>query len=103
MGACAAACSGWAGRIRRQVVRFHGLVAESGVLVLAVEDGGPAAAAGVLERDVIIAFDGRPIAGIDDLHRVLGDDRVGIPGTLTVIRRAEKLDLTIVPAESTAA
>jgi S1-C subfamily serine protease len=86
--------------IRRQVVRFHGLTIESGVLVLALEAGGPAAVAGVRERDVIIAFDGRPIAGIDDLHRVLGADCAGVPGTLTVIRRAEKLDLTIVPAES---
>ena len=86
--------------IRRQVVRFHGLAVESGVLVLALEEGGPADRAGVRERDVIIAFDGRPIAGIDDLHRVLGADRVGVPGTLTVIRRAEKLDLTVVPAES---
>ena len=86
--------------IRRQVVRFHGLTVESGVLVLALEEGGPADRAGVRERDVIIAFDGRPIAGIDDLHRVLGADRVGVPGTLTVIRRAEKLDLTVIPAES---
>ena len=89
--------------IRRQVVRFHGLTVESGVLVLAVEDGGPADSAGVRERDVIIAYDGRPVAGIDDLHRVLGAERVGVPGTLTVIRRAEKLDLSVVPAESSAA
>jgi S1-C subfamily serine protease len=86
--------------IRRQVVRFHGLTVESGVLVLAVEEGGPADRAGVRERDVVIALDDRPVAGIDDLHRALGADRVGIAGTITVIRRAEKLTLPITPAEA---
>ena len=86
--------------IRRQVVRFHDLAVESGVLVLAVEDGGPAAAAGVRERDVVIGLDDRAIAGIDDLHRALDAERVGIPATLTVIRRAEKLRLEIVPREA---
>jgi S1-C subfamily serine protease len=86
--------------IRRQVVRFHGLTAESGVLVLAVEAGGPAERAGVRERDVVIALDDRPVAGIDDLHRALGAERVGVEGTITVIRRAEKLTFPIVPAEA---
>ncbi len=86
--------------IRRQVVRFHGLVVESGVLVLSVEPGGPADRAGVRERDVVIGFDDRPVAGIDDLHRALGAERVGVATPLTLIRRAEKLTLEVVPVEA---
>ena len=86
--------------IRRQVVRFHDLPVESGVLVLTLDPAGPAARAGVRERDVVIAFGDRPVAGIDDLHRALGADRVGIATPLTVIRRAEKLTLSVIPAEA---
>jgi S1-C subfamily serine protease len=86
--------------IRRQVVRFHDLAAESGVLVVSVEPQGPAERAGLAERDVIVALAGRPIASIDDLHRVLTDERVGVATPITVIRRAEKLALEVVPAET---
>ena len=85
--------------IRRQVVRFHGLTAESGVLVVSVADASPAANAGLAERDVIVGIGGRAVASIDDLHREPTDERVGVPTTLTVIRRAEKLVLEVVPAE----
>ena len=89
--------------IRRQVVRFHDLPVESGVLVLAIEAGGPADRAGVRERDVIVGFDDRAVAGIDDLHRALTDERVGATTAITVIRRAEKLTLSVVPAEADSA
>jgi len=89
--------------IRRQVVRFHGLEVESGVLVLGVEPDGPADRAGLRERDVVIGFDDRPVAGIDDLHRALTHERVGAVTPITVIRRAEKLTLSVVPAEADSA
>ena len=55
------------------------------------------------ERDVIIAFDDHVVAGIDDLHRALTHERVGAPTAITVIRRAEKLTLSVVPAEADSA
>jgi S1-C subfamily serine protease len=86
--------------IRRQVVRFHDLAAESGVLVVSIEPGSPAEKAGVHERDVIVALGERTIAGIDDLHRSLTSELVGVETPLTVIRRAEKLLLPVAPAET---
>ncbi len=86
--------------IRRQVVRFHDLPVESGVLVVAIEPGSPAEQAGLRERDVIVALGDRPVAHIDDLHRTLTDDLVGTSIPLTIIRRAEMLTLPVVPAES---
>jgi S1-C subfamily serine protease len=52
------------------------------------------------EGDVIVAFDGKPLAGVDDLHRLLTDAQVGARSMLTVIRHTEKLSLPIFPEEA---
>jgi S1-C subfamily serine protease len=86
--------------LHRRLVRFHKLAAETGILVLSVEPGSPAARAGVIEGDVVIELDGKPMRGIDDLQRQLTDERVGVPVPLIVVRKTEKLDLMVTPAES---
>jgi S1-C subfamily serine protease len=85
--------------VHRRVVRFFNLPVESGVLVASVEHGSPAEKAGLAAGDVIVAYGGIPVAGIDDLHRLLTDVTIGVPAHLTVIRRTEKLDIEIAPAE----
>lgn len=86
--------------LHRRLVRYHDLAVETGVLVFSTEPGGPAARAGVEEGDVIVAYDDRPIEGIDDLHRMLTDQKVGVKSDLIVIRRNEKLTLNITPEDS---
>ena len=85
--------------IHRRVVRFHHLAAEQGVLVAGTETGSPASRAGLREGDVIVAFGGEPVSGIDELHRHLVADAIGIPTVLTVIRHTEKLDVVVTPEE----
>lgn len=84
----------------RRMVRFHKLPVESGVLTVSVEPNSSAQRAGLSEGDIIVGFDGQPIAGIDDLHKVLTEEKVGVRTPLTIIRRSEKLVLNIVPEES---
>jgi S1-C subfamily serine protease len=91
--------AGQAVPLHRRVVRFHGLAVETGVLVVSMEENSPAERAGVEEGDVIVAFDDQPVAGIDALHRLLTDERVGVQSRLTLIRRSEKLSLAVVPEE----
>jgi S1-C subfamily serine protease len=86
--------------IHRRIVRFYDLVKESGALVLSVEEKSSAQRGGLRENDVIIALEGNPVAGVDDLHRVLTDVRVGVSCSLTVLRHTEKLELKIVPEEA---
>jgi S1-C subfamily serine protease len=86
--------------LHRRIVRFHRLPLESGVLVVSVEADSPSQRAGLSEGDVIIGFDHQPIAGIDDLHKILTEEKVGVRTTLTIIRRTEKLNLDIIPEES---
>ena len=85
--------------VHRRVVRFYDLPKETGALVQHVEENSPAKRAGLREGDVIVALDGQPVAGVDDLHRLLTEVRVGASCSLTVVRWTEKLELKIVPEE----
>ena len=69
------------------------------MLVASVESSGPASQAGVREGDVIISFDGNPVRGIDDLHKLLTEEKVGEKSRLEVVRAAEKKVLTVIPSE----
>lgn len=86
--------------LNRRIVRFHDLAAESGVVVLSVENDSPAQRAGIREGDVIIALGGKLVAGIDDLHRLLTEIPAGARIELVILRRTEKLSVTTVPEES---
>ena len=86
--------------LQRRVVRLNGLEVDSGVLVLSVEAQSPAEKAGLLEGDMIVGYDDCPVVGIDTLHRLLTEERVGVKAVLTVIRHGEKRILHIVPQES---
>ena len=86
--------------VHRRVVRFYDLPKEMGVVVLGVEENSPAKRAGLREGDIVVALEGQPVAGVDDLHRVLTDVRVGVSCSLTVLRWTEKLELKIVPEEA---
>src|SRR6266571_4749474 len=72
--------------VHRRVVRFYDLPKETGVIVLSSESGSPAQRAGLREGDVIVALEGQPVAGVDDLHRLLTDVRVGVSCSLLVLR-----------------
>src|SRR5262244_1398973 len=76
--------------LHRRLVRFYDLTQETGVVVLSVTDGSPARHAGLRDGDIIIALAGQPVAGMDDLHRLLTDARVGVSSFMTIIRGTEK-------------
>jgi S1-C subfamily serine protease len=86
--------------VHRRLVRYYDLPKETGVIVLSTEPNSPAQRAGLREGDVIVALDGQPVAGVDDLHRVLSDVRAGADSELTVLRGTERLKVRIVPEEA---
>ena len=88
--------------IARKVARFHGLDQASGVRVGGLEPNGPAARAGLLTGDILVAIGDHHLAGVDDLVRLLTEERVGRPTTLTLLRGVEKKTLTVIPAERAA-
>jgi S1-C subfamily serine protease len=86
--------------IPRAFARAHQMAVMSGVLVAGIEDESPAARAGLRKGDVILGFDGTPVSGIDDLHRLLTEERIGSPAALVVLRNGERRQLTVIPGES---
>src|SRR2546422_4277334 len=84
----------------RRIVRYYDLAVESGILVLSFEENSPARRGGVREGDVIIAFDDHSTSGIDDLHKLLTEERIGHNSSLEVIRSTQRVTLSVIPEES---
>jgi S1-C subfamily serine protease len=89
-------------KIHRRVVRHFNLPVETGMLVVGVEPASPASRAGLREGDLIVEFNGQPIASVDDLHKQLTGAQVGARSPLAIIRHTEKLQMEVVPEESPA-
>lgn len=81
--------------VARALRRSVGLPERDGLLVRAVEDGSPAAAAGVREGDLLVALGDATLASVDDLYDAL--DAVGAQQSvlLTIVRGTDELTLTI--------
>jgi len=83
----------------RKLVLAYRLAGDTGVLVVKVEPGSPAAQAGVIEGDIIVGLAGSPVSGIDALHRRLTAEEIGRAQELRVVRGLELRTLTITPSE----
>ena len=87
----------------RRVARSLELVKEGGVRVAALEEGSPAARAGLKLGDVIVAIENEPVGGLDDLHRWLTAERIGQATRVDALRNAghglERVTLNVVPGE----
>jgi S1-C subfamily serine protease len=85
--------------IPRHVARYAGIAQVAGVRVMKVADNSPAAEGGLKSGDLIIAIDGDPATGVDDLLRLLNHERVGREVKITIIRRGETRVRFVIPAE----
>ena len=70
-----------------------------GLLVVAVTEGSPAAAAGMLVGDILLALDDHPLASPEDLLDLLTGDRVGRQAQLRVIRGGAPLTVPVTIGE----
>lgn len=87
-------------QLAREFVREHDLLQDSALLVVTIEGGSPAAAVGLNEGDLIVALDGADVTGVDDLHRLLVEARIGRKCELTVIRDGRSLQIDVIPREA---
>jgi len=84
----------------RRVVRHFDLGIESGARIESVARDSPAAAAGMRTGDIIVALAGTAIAGVDDLQRELTGGTIGDAVEVIVLRRDQRLALSVTPRES---
>jgi S1-C subfamily serine protease len=73
--------------------------AKAGLIVLSAESEGPAGKAGVVIGDVLIALDGTPVAGTDDVQEFLSGDRVGKSLKASLLRGGELIECAITVGE----
>jgi S1-C subfamily serine protease len=85
--------------VHRRLARAYQLAEDSGVLVVSVEPNSPAQRAGVRENDIIVGLGRDAVGGVDDLHRRLVDEGIGLALPLIVLRGSERVELNISPIE----
>ena len=86
--------------VPRRVVLFHHLRMETAILVTSVEQKSPAERAGVQEGDLIVGYGDQTVTSIDDLHRLLVEERVGLRMPLTILRRGVRQTLEVIAEDA---
>ena len=71
----------------------------SGVEVVQVVEGSPAAAAGLRPEDLVVELDGSPVTDVGDIQRLMVVEKIGAPVPVRVLRGGQELELALVPAE----
>jgi serine protease Do len=99
------------GRVRRAWIGIAGgarpmppriaaaLGRDHAIEVVEVIDGSPAARAGLHAEDLIVGVDGLPVRGVDDLQRLMTEERIGVACTLEVVRDGVARTVELVPRE----
>jgi S1-C subfamily serine protease len=85
--------------VPRRLVWRLALDRDSGVLVSDVVPQGPADRAGIQSGDVLVALDGRPITGIDELLKSLTEQALDRAISVALIRNGGLMKLEIRPTE----
>jgi S1-C subfamily serine protease len=89
--------------IPRRIALRLGLDQATGARLIAIDQSGPAAQAGLLSGDIVIALDGRRVTSIGELLRALDADKIDRTVSVDVLRRSEQKRVWIGPVERKAA
>jgi S1-C subfamily serine protease len=86
--------------VPRALARANQLAISSAVRVASIEGNSPAARAGLEKGDIVYAMSGAAVAGIDDMHRILNEERINLPVEVSLIRKGERRTISLTPVES---
>ena len=85
--------------IPRRIALAQGLTQTQAAQLVEIDQSGPAAQAGLLTGDLIIALDGKPVAGVADLIRALDGEKINRAVSVDYLRRSSRARLWIGPTE----
>ena len=86
-------------RLTESIARSLALTRNGGAIVVGVEPGSPADRGGVLLGDVLVGIDGASVSDVEDVHGLLGPDKVGSQATLRVIRAGALAQVAVTVGE----
>jgi S1-C subfamily serine protease len=89
--------------VNRRVQRGFDLSAPTAVEIVSLVENGPAARAGLRERDIIVAMGGAGMSSVDELQRLLGRWTPGETLAVTVLRNGgHRHEVEVVPIDDQA-
>jgi S1-C subfamily serine protease len=87
-------------QLSRRRVHLSHLGSTGGVLVTEITADSPAARGGLRNRDIITEFAQQPVGSVDDLQRLLTDERIGVITPVRLLRDGRSHERAVVPSES---
>ena len=85
--------------VSKELAESFGLKKSAGALVNSVEKGSPADKAGVESGDIVLKFDGKPVANSGDLPRIVGSTRPGAKVNMELWRKGASREVTVTVGE----
>ena len=73
---------------------------EHGLLLVTVEDEGPAAQSGLTIGDIVIGIAAQPVQSLDDLRASLTPERIGQAIAIRILRGGQPQELAVTPGEA---
>jgi S1-C subfamily serine protease len=90
-------------RLDEGVARALDLAVPRALMVVSVDPDGPGRRAGVVQGDVVAAWDGEPVRRVRDVFERLGPDSIGRPAALTLVRAGARAAAEVSVVERPAA
>ena len=86
-------------RFNNRLINHFQLKVKSGVQIQGIEPDAPAYNSELKMGDIVIGLNEKDIHSIDDLHKLLDETSIGRKMQLTVLRKNEKVNVQVIPAE----
>jgi S1-C subfamily serine protease len=85
--------------LTQRIIGANHLITRTGVYVYEISKNNSNANSQLSEGDIIVEFEGRPVATVDNLHKYLNEDVIGKNITLGILRGGHKQNILVIPGE----
>ena len=82
-----------------RIINYNRLAVRSGIFIQQVVTQSPGEKAGLKPGDIIVSFDQKPVANINDLHRLLDEERIMRLSRIEYLRKGLLSETNVIPEE----